>query len=274
LEQHALTYHALSLIDLALAGLLLSANAGISFLLGLKLERTLLISAVRMVLQLGAVGFILKFVFEQGSLDLTVAFATVMVLVASWEALSRQRYRIAGAWPQWGLGTTALLFSGTAGTVYAVGLVIGTDPWWAPRMLLPILGMVLGNALTGVSLALDTFSTAVKRERGAIEAQLALGASRFEAMRDVLADALRTAMTPIINAMAAAGVVSLPGMMTGQIMAGADPVEAAKYQIMILCVIAGATALGVLIAGCGGVLLLTDARQRLRAERLVDPQSG
>ncbi len=265
-----MTYHPLSILELAIAGLLLIANAGLSWGFRLGLEKTLLISAARMAAQLGAVGFILKFVFEQGSGALTALFAIVMIAVASWEALSRQRYRIGSGWQHWGLGTAALLFCGLTGTLYAVVLIINTDPWWSPRILLPILGMVLGNALTGVSLVLDTLTTATRRERNGIEAKLALGSTRFEAMHDALGNALRTAMIPIINSMAAAGVVSLPGMMTGQILAGADPIEAAKYQIMIFCVIAGTTALGILAAGIGGVWLLTDSRHRLRAERLIE----
>ena len=264
-----MTYHTLTLIDLGFAGLLLGINAVLSWGFRLGLERSLVIAAIRMGLQLGAVGFVLKFVFEQGSPWLTAAYAAMMICVASWEAISRGRYRIGGGWQHWGLGTSALLFSGITGALYAVGLIIAAEPWWTPRTLLPIMGMILGNALTGVSLMLDTVTMAVNRERSSIEARLALGATRFEAMREVLSEALRTAMTPTINVMAAAGLVSLPGMMTGQILAGADPIDAAKYQIMILCVIAGTTALGILIAGIGAVWLLTDNRHRLRSERLV-----
>jgi putative ABC transport system permease protein len=259
-----MTYHPLGLVDLALAALLLGLNALLSWGFRLGLERPLAIAAVRMIVQLAAVGFILKFVFTQGSAALTAGLATAMLVIAAWEAMARQQHPIGSTWQQWGLGAGTLLFSGFVGTLYAVSLIIASDPWWSPRILLPILGMVLGNALTGVSLLLDTLATTVNRERPAIEARLALGASRFEAMRDSLAAALRTAMMPIINAMAAAGVVALPGMMTGQILAGADPVEAAKYQIMILCVLSGATALGILLAGLGAVMLLTDERHRLR----------
>ena len=107
------------------------------------------------------------------------------------------------------------------------------------------------------------------RERAAIEARLALGAPRFEALSDPIRRALRTGMMPIINAMAASGVVSLPGMMTGQILAGGDPVEATKYQILIMFLLAGTTALGVVMAVLGGVLLITDERHRLRLDRLT-----
>ena len=101
-----------------------------------------------------------------------------------------------------------------------------------------------------------------------MEARIALGHKRFEAIDEPLRQALKTGMMPIINAMAASGIVSLPGMMTGQIMAGADPVEATKYQILIMFLIAGATASGTLLAVVGSASRLTDDRGRLRLERL------
>src|SRR5690606_19155845 len=119
---------------------------------------------------------------------------------------------------------------------------------------------------TGASLALDALTSGATRERAAIEARLALGATRLQALSGVLSDAVRTGTMPLINSMAASGIVSLPGMMTGQILAGIDPVEAAKYQIMIMFVLAGATALGVLLAAFGGVVLITDDRHRLRLD--------
>jgi putative ABC transport system permease protein len=137
--------------------------------------------------------------------------------------------------------------------------------------VLPILGMVLGNALTGMSLVLDTMTEAATRERSAIEARLALGQPRLEALSGPLRSSLRAGLMPILNAMAASGIVSLPGMMTGQILSGVDPVEATKYQILIMFLIAGATALAVVAAGIGGVRLLTDARHRLRLDRVSAP---
>ena len=162
-----------------------------------------------------------------------------------------------------------LLLVGGVATIYAVAVVIGPEPWHAPRYVLPILGMVLGNVLTSVSLALQTLTEGVEQERAAIDARLALGATRFAAFGSVLRRSLRTATTPLLNTMAVTGVVTLPGMMAGQILAGADPAEAAKYQIMIMFILAGASGLGALSAALGSVLLLTDARHRLRPDRLV-----
>ena len=129
--------------------------------------------------------------------------------------------------------------AGLIATLFAATAIIAADPWYAPRYVLPILGMMLGNALSGTSLVLDSMTQGAMRERAAIEASLALGATRFEAMRGVLRRALTTGLMPILTAMAATGIVSLPGMMTGQILAGIEPIAAAKYQVMIMFLIVG-----------------------------------
>jgi putative ABC transport system permease protein len=254
----------LSLIDLAIAAVLLLINAGLSVWFRLGLEQRLGIAALRMVMQLGAVGFILKFVFEQASPPLTLLIGCVMVAVAGLELIGRSATGATKALT-FGIGTVTLFCAGLIGTFYALALVVQPEPWYAPRYALPILGMVLGNALTGVSLVFETMTAMARREVRAIEARLALGATRFEALQAVRSQALTSGLIPILNAMSVAGVVSLPGMMTGQIIAGADPVEAAKYQIMIMFIIAGSTGLAVLAAAFGATYLLTDSRHRLLA---------
>ena len=122
--------------------------------------------------------------------------------------------------------------------------------------------------MTGIALGLNTLTTAAVRDKAAIEARLMLGASRLEALGGPVRDALVTALMPIVNAMAAAGVVSLPGMMTGQILAGVAPGEAVKYQILIMFLIAGGTCLGAFAAVFAGALRLSDHRHRLRLDRL------
>ncbi len=263
----------LGLTELALAALLILVNGAVSLAFRLGLERQLAIVAVRMVVQLAAIGFVLKFVFEQTSPVWSLALATLMIAAAGWESISRGETRIAGLL-SYGLGAGTLMLTGTLATLFAVAGVIGPEPWWAPRYVLPILGMVLGNSLTGISLVLETIGQSARRERAAIEARIALGANRFEALHDVLRRALRTGMMPILNGMAASGIVALPGMMTGQILAGADPVEATKYQILIMFLLAGATAAGVVLAGVGAVLLITDDRHRLRLERIKVKDRG
>ncbi len=117
-------------------------------------------------------------------------------------------------------------------------------PWYDPRYAVPLLGIVLGAAMTGVSLGLNTLTTQVSRDRAAIEARLALGAGRFAALRPFIGRSLRSALIPSINTMSSAGIVALPGMMTGQILAGMDPGQAVNYQIFILFLLFGANRAG------------------------------
>ncbi|MFN3869445.1 MAG: ABC transporter permease [Hyphomicrobiaceae bacterium] len=263
-----MSYVALDLVDLALAAALILINAGISIAFRLGIEKALAIAAMRMVVQLALIGLVLKWIFAATNPLWTLLLTAIMVTVAGIEVVSRQERRIAG-FASYGLGTGTLLFVGTFATLFAVAGIIAPEPWYAPRYVLPILGMVLGNIMTAIALVLDTLTSGAERERGAIEARLAMGQRRFEAMSGVTRRALKTGMMPMLNAMATSGVVALPGMMTGQILAGVDPVEATKYQVVILFVISGATALGMILALFGGVLLITDDRHRLRLDRLA-----
>jgi putative ABC transport system permease protein len=262
------TYVPLTVFDLGLAALLLIMTAALSLAFRLGLERSIATSAVRMCVQLGVVAFVLKLVFESGSLVATAGFALMMLAATAYEVGSRQERRFFGA-ASYLIGGAAPFAAGLIASLFAVTAIIGSEPWWSPRYLLPILGMMVGNALAGVTLVLDTITSAATRERAAIEGRLALGANRWEALQDVLRRGLRTGLTPILSAMAVAGLVSLPGMMTGQILAGADPVDAMKYQVMIMFLISGSTGIAVVLAGLVAAALLSDDRHRLRLDRLT-----
>ncbi|MDN3719873.1 ABC transporter permease [Roseibium salinum] len=198
----------------------------------------------------------------------TLLAAAVMVVFAGREIWARQERRLTGLWGP-GLGAGAMLIAGTLVTFYALAGQIRPDPVWLPQYALPLFGMVLGNTMTGVSLGLDTLHSGLAQGKREVEAQLLLGRTRWVAIRPVLRRALRSGFTPIINAMAATGVVSLPGMMTGQILSGIDPQEAVKYQLLIMFLLGGATGLGVLGATFGSIWRLTDTRHRLRLDRLT-----
>jgi putative ABC transport system permease protein len=260
---------ALDYWDVALAALLLFLNAGLSFVLHLGLGTRLLIAGARMVVQLTLVGLVLKALFTLASPWLTGFAAAVMVLFAGREAMARQERRFKGFW-SYGLGTGSMMAAGTIVTVFALTTQIHAEPWYDPRYALPILGMILGNTMNGVSLGLDRLVSGARLQRTAIEARLMLGADASEAMHGVVSDAMRAGLIPTINGMAAAGLVSLPGMMTGQILAGVEPVEAVKYQILIMFLIGGGTGLGTFVAVLGGSKRLTDARHRLRLDRLSE----
>lgn len=266
-------YIALSWIDLALAALLLVVNAALSLLLGLGIGRRLAIAAARMVVQLALIGLVLDALFGTASPWLVLAAAAVMLGFAGWEARSRQERRFRGAW-SYGLGTASMTLAAVIVTGLALVTAIGPDPWYDPRYAIPLLGMVLGNAMTGVSVGLDRLCADAVRDRAAIEAQLCLGSTAQEALRGAVRGAARAGMIPTINAMAAAGLVFLPGMMTGQILAGIAPMEAVKYQLLVMFLIAGGTGLGLAAAVLGGARLLTDGRHRLRLDRLAERAAG
>ena len=266
-------YIALSYWDVALAGLLVALNAGLSLWLQLGLARQILIAALRMVVQLLLVGLVLKAVFAAASPLLTLGLATLMVAFAGREIHARQERPVRGIGGI-ALGTGAMTLAGGLVILFGLGALIGADPWWSPRFALPLFGMILGNTMTGVSLGLDTLTTALWRERTAVEAQLLLGATRWQALRPFARRATRSGMTPIINAMAATGIISLPGMMTGQILSGVDPTEAVKYQLVIIFLIAGSTGLGVVLAIGGGMWALSDDRHRLRLDRLAGERAA
>ncbi|NQW12485.1 MAG: iron export ABC transporter permease subunit FetB [Alphaproteobacteria bacterium] len=267
-------YHALAYTDLVLASVLVLANAGLSAALGLGVARQMLIAAARMIVQLLLVGLILQWLFTVASPAITALAAMIMIGFATYEVSARQERRLTGWWTQ-GLGGSTMLLAGGLVTVAALVVVVRSEPWYAPNIAIPLFGMILGNAMTGTSLALNTLIVTVRREARAIEAQLLLGETRWCACRPPIRHALRSGFMPIVNAMAATGVVSLPGMMTGQILAGAAPGEAVKYQLLIMFLIAGTTGLAVIGSVYGAVLRLTDDRHRLRLDRLAEsPVTG
>lgn len=263
-------YVSLGYGDLALAALFLLLNGGLSVWLGLGLERRLAMAAARMFVQLSLVGLVLKWLFGLGSPWAVAALLLFMLAFAGREAGARQVTRMRGWWG-YGIGAGSMALSAGIVGVMALGVIVQADPWWTPQYALPLMGMILGNALNGVSLVLDNLHRAVLRETRSIEAQLMLGATRWQAARPFVRVAMRAGFMPIINAMAATGVVSLPGMMSGQILAGVDPGEAVKYQIMIMLLIGGSSGLGVILAAYGSLWRTTDERHRLRPDRLGPP---
>jgi putative ABC transport system permease protein len=237
-------------LELAVATLLVVAAGVISVILGLGIEKRMAIAAIRTVVQLGLLGLILERVFALRNPIFVVGILFLMTLFAAREAAGRtsKGYRgiLVDAWLAMAVSCFAV-----GGVVTQV--VVGVEPWYDPQYVIPLLGMILGNSLTGIALGLDRFLDHLSTRHAEIELRLAFGASRREALAAPLRDAVRTGMVPIINGMAAAGIVSLPGMMTGQILAGAPPLQAVSYQIVVMFMIAAAVASGamlvVLLAG-------------------------
>lgn len=262
-----MSVHILTHWDLMAAALLVLLLGAASIWLQLGLQSQLLMATLRMVAQLLLIGFVLRALFATTHPLWIVLMAAVMLLVAAREVVQRQSLRLSYK-PSFAAALIALLLSCVSVLLLTLLVFIGNQPWYAPRYAIPIFGMLLGNSMTGVALALNTLMQNVVNRRAEIEQRLMLGANRQNAMSDIQRTSIRNAMIPTINAMATAGVVSLPGMMTGQILAGTPPLQAVKYQILIMFVIAASTGFAVMLALWLAARALFDERQRLRLDRL------
>lgn len=258
----------LSYTDLLIAtGLLLVAGA-LSWRLQLDMERRLFWAALRATVQLLLLGLILHSIFASQSGWLVALIMGVMLSVAGYEAWKRQTRRLRGWWG-YGTGALSMLMSSVTIALLSVLVILQPSPWYHPQYLIPLLGMLLGNTMTGIAVALDSLGRETWNRRGEIEARLMLGATAHEAIAGLRRESLRAGLIPIINSMTTAGLVSLPGMMTGQILAGGAPYEAAKYQLLILFLIAAGTTLGATSAVLIMSHRLFDPRERLRLDRLA-----
>ena len=263
---------ALTPLDLMLAGGLVILLAILSILMQLGVAQRLLIAALRTTVQLLLIGLVLNTLFANVHLAWVSLLAMVMLLVAGREVMARQHRRFGGVWG-YGLGTLSMFVSAFATTIFALLAIVGIEPWYEPQYAIPLLGMMLGNTMNGVALALDRLTTSAWQQRGVIEARLTLGQEWRVAIGGITRDSVRVGMIPIINAMAAAGIVSLPGMMTGQILSGTPPLEAVKYQILIMFMITAGTGFATMAASWIGARRLFDERCRLRLDRLIQGKS-
>jgi putative ABC transport system permease protein len=234
-------YIELSYFQVALAAGLILINGAISVLLRLELERRLLIAAACTVVQLLVIGLVLEWVFRMDRWYIVLGMMTIMTVIAGVAGTRRTKVRYPGIRAR---SIAATWASSWFVAALALGAIVRVRPWYTPQYAIPLLGMILGNTLNGVSLGLDRLGGELSGKRDQVEALLALGASRWEAARGPIRQAVKTGLIPTINAMMVVGIVSLPGMMTGQLLAGTSPVEAVKYQVVIMFLIASGTALG------------------------------
>lgn len=239
-------------LQIAWAALLMGATLALTLWHRLGLVRQASVAAVRTMVQLTLVGFVINWVFTRSQASIILAILLVMTLLAGQAAAARVKVRGEGLFSFFTL-TLALT---TAVTLLYVTQVILRVHRWDPRYLIPLGGIILGNAMTASSLAAERLLSEAKNQRREIETFLALGASAHEALAPQLRSAFRAAMTPVLNQMAIVGVVTLPGIMTGQMLAGQDPLQASLYQIVIMFMLAFGDALA-------SVAMLLALRRRL-----------
>jgi putative ABC transport system permease protein len=230
---------------LALSVVPLLGIAIVSYQMNLGLETSILWGTVRSFVQLSILSAILQPIFYWGQDNpwVVLAYLCFMVLLASYEATSRSQYHFQNVFTYMFL---AIALNITVVSLFAFGIILKPQPLWNPQYVITIVGMLLGNGITGISLALNSITSSFVEQSLEIELYLSFGASPVEACQRLVRDAVRVSTTPMLNSMAVIGLVSIPGMMAGQILAGSSVMEAARYQLLILYLIA-VTAFGTVL---------------------------
>jgi len=221
--------------DMAMTTLMFAAVVALSIYDGLKLEKSLAIATARTVVQLVFIGYVITALFRVDHWWVVVGALGFMTAVAARAGLDRMKGKVPGLYlPMW-MGVVA----GTLFTVAVVtGAVLKVDPWYRVDVMIPLGGMILGNAMNGGAIAADRLYTEIKNRRAEIETLLMLGWDYKAASAEARREAVRAALIPTINTMTTVGLVHLPGIMVGQMLGGVDPMVAAKYQIVIMLMVA------------------------------------
>ncbi len=210
-----------------------------SFVYHLGLNRDIAVGTIRTFAQLFLMGYALTFIFRLENFWLTLGIFIIMAVSAAFIV----RGRVKEKQVSYMLPTFLTMFvSYLVTALFVSGLIIGVEPWWEPRYFLPIGGMVIGNSMSALAIALERLFREMRQEKGLIETRLCLGANYKEASSEMFKNAVTAGMIPSINAMMGVGLVFIPGMMSGQILAGADPLQAIRYQIIIMLMLVGSTA--------------------------------
>ncbi len=215
-----------------------------SIILSLGLEKDIAVGTIRTFVQLFIMGFVLKYIFEIDKAYLILLIFVGMIFFAAITIRGRIKEKeVSFFLPTF----VSMLISFMLVTVVVTSVVIQVKPWYEPQYFIPLGGMIVGNSMNAIAISLDRMFSDVRTGREKIELFLSLGATYQEATADILKNSIRAGMIPTINAMMAVGIVFLPGMMTGQIMAGTDPVLSIKYQIIVMLMLSGSTAIGSII---------------------------
>lgn len=232
-------------LQLVLAAGLMGVAGVCSLSLSLGLTRQLAVATARTYAQLLLLGLVLRWVFAHQSGWLVLALLLLMIGVATRIVVQRLPKAPAGSTLPAGV---AMAVSGLTISFAVTGLVVGVEPWYRAEYVIPIAGMVIGNSMTGVALALERLFADLDSRAEEQRALVALGATPWEAASPSVRRSLRAGLIPTLNSMAAVGIVFIPGMMTGQLLGGADALAAARYQIVVMLMVSAATTLGAMIA--------------------------
>ncbi|TLU51806.1 MAG: iron export ABC transporter permease subunit FetB [Chlorobium sp.] len=215
-----------------------------SFIYHLGLNRDITIGTIRTFAQLFLMGYVLTFILKTSNPWIVLGVFTVMVFSAMFIIKGRVKEKqIPYIIPTF----LTMLVSYLATALFVSGLVIGITPWWEPRYFIPAGGMIIGNSMSALAISLERLFRDMRQQKEVVEMKLSLGANYREASLDIFRNAVTAGMIPSINAMMGVGLVFIPGMMSGQILAGTDPLIAIRYQIVVMLMLVGSTAVSSVI---------------------------
>lgn len=212
---------------------------------GIRREHQIIIATWRMTIQLTVMGYILMYIFKNPSWWLTSIMVLIMMSFAIFNAIKRVKYNMPRKLKE--LMAIAMFIGSLLCSSFFIVFILKVTPWFNPQYFIPICGMILGNSMTGISLGANKLCNDMEDKKTMIENSLMLGATPAHATKEIVNNAFDSAILPTMNNMLTMGIVSLPGMMTGQILSGIFPITAIKYQIGIMLAILGSTALTTVI---------------------------
>ncbi|MCB1175791.1 MAG: iron export ABC transporter permease subunit FetB, partial [Leptospiraceae bacterium] len=260
-----MTIQTIDWLQLCLGALLVLIPIGLLGYYRTGLVRDAVIALCRMVLQLLLIGFYLGYLFTLDHPGLNVGWVVLMAAVAATSSLRRNQLAWRTFWlPIFSGMLVGVFFVGT----YMLAIVLTLPNPWTARYLIPISGMILGNTLQVSIIGFRTYTKLILDDRERYSYYLSCGATRREALQPFISEALQSALSPMIATMTTIGLVQLPGMMTGQILGGSPPMEAIRYQIMILAAIFVSSSMAFLIALLLANQLIFDSYHNPQAERI------
>ncbi|KAJ3886368.1 UPF0014-domain-containing protein [Lentinula edodes] len=256
----------LTWLNVALAFGFIAFNVIFSYVFDLGVGISLLVAATRCVVQLAIVGTLLQKVFETDNPWAVAGIAFLLNLMGTFEiVVNKSKKRHQNMFP-------SVLFSLLASTIpisiIGVRFAMSVTKFWEPAQYIPVVGMLCGSTINGVVVSITYILKELQENRDRVEMYLAFGASRSEACKPILVDALRIALTPTINQMSVLGIISIPGMMTGAILGGSSVERAAKLQMIIMFFLSASTALASICSAGYTISVVVDREHRIRQDRI------